>query len=501
MTRAWVEARGLDVDTLEGRPLLRGLSVALADEQVAVVGRNGVGKSTLLALLSGETPHPRVVRRGRSLWVRQELGDEAAALRRAAALVERQGDGPWRRAAAEAGLRPLDELRAGALSPGERRKLALITALLEEPDLLLLDEPGEDLDEAGLAWLEARLRRWRRGLVVVSHDRRLLNCFQHFFVMAESGCRHVPGSFTAVEDQLGLEQAGRQVRYLEQLSRLSAEEADDLRVRRRRLRKKALGRLHELKRCTPRSRLNLKRSGAQVSQARVAAIRDARIGAVRSWARAARRSLAVELPLRLTPPALPPDDGRPLVLLEGVGLSRGGRALFDGVDLRLGRERVAVLGPNGAGKTSLLQVMLGRLTPDRGAAWARRDRIGVIDQGTAEWRSDDTLLARLAAVCPGSPAELAELLIAHRFPLPLAERPLRSLSPGERARAALICLFQRRPAVELIVLDEPTCSLDRVGAAALAEALRAWPGGLVLASHDRGLVEAVGVERRVVLGA
>ena len=83
------------------------------------------------------------------------------------------------------------------------------------------------------------------------------------------------------------------------------------------------------------------------------------------------------------------------------------------------------------------------------------------------------------------------LLVAHKFPLGLAERPLRSLSPGERTRAALICLFQRSPAVELLVLDEPTFSLDLVGQRALTNALKAWPGGLLVASHDRAFLAAI----------
>src|SRR5690606_14409978 len=94
--------------------------------------------------------------------------------------------------------------------------------------------------------------------------------------------------------------------------------------------------------------------------------------------------------------------------------------------------------------------------------------------------------------------ELAERIVAHGFPLALAERPLRSLSPGERVRAALICLFQQ-PSVELLVLDEPSHALDFVGVAALERSLRAWPGGLVVVSHDRELLDAIGFEQRIEL--
>ena len=108
---------------------------------------------------------------------------------------------------------------------------------------------------------------------------------------------------------------------------------------------------------------------------------------------------------------------------------------------------------------------------------------------------DDTLLGYLRGGDPSlSPEAAAALVVAHRFPLALGGRPLRSLSPGERARAALICLFRRTPPVEVLLLDEPTYSLDLVGQRAMTAALRAWPGGLVVASHDRSFLSAIGVD-------
>ena len=116
------------------------------------------------------------------------------------------------------------------------------------------------------------------------------------------------------------------------------------------------------------------------------------------------------------------------------------------------------------------------------------------------WRCDESLITRLSEAGPAATADgVAGVVVAHRFPLALATRPMRSLSPGERTRAALICLFERRPAVELLVLDEPTNGLDRVAVAALVDALRRWPGGLVVASHDAAFVAAVGVERVVAM--
>jgi ATPase subunit of ABC transporter with duplicated ATPase domains len=367
-------------------------------------------------------------------------------------------------------------------------------AKLAAPELLLLDEPTQDLDAVAEAWLSDWLSSWPGALIVTSHSRALLSRFEHFFIVAESGCRYIAGSFDDVQRQLEREEDEQQRRYVEHLHTLEEQERHHLRIVQRRKRKKNVGRLHELRRRTSRARLNQKRADAQESQAKAAKIRRDRIEKMRGWAKATRAAMTVKLPLEALVTALPEHDGLDNIALTGVAVG------FERIDVRIGRERVAVVGPNGSGKTTLLRVMLGELAPSEGVASCRIERIGSIAQGATDWMSNDSLLERLFADSDcKSLDEAAQLLLAHRFPLALAERPMSSLSPGERVRAALICLVRRSPTVELLVLDEPTLSLDFVGLAALQAALRAWPGGLVVASHDREFVDAIGIEQLIVL--
>ena len=504
---ALLEVSELRVDTPTGRPLFRQLTLSLEREQVALIGRNGVGKSTLLHILAGNRAPDggSVVHRVAPLLVSQDTDDEQMAdiVHR---LCEReQGDRLVGRQLARersaAGLPPFSQLAGRAhFSRGEARKLRLLDALLAQPELLLLDEPTQDLDQRGVDWLARRLCRWRQGLLVVSHDRRLLQQFRHFFVVAESGCRYLPGSLHELEQFLERADADRQRQYARNLEKLARAEQHHETLCRRRQRKKNVGRLHELRRATSRARLNEKRSYAQESQARAARIRANRIAAVRGWAHATRRALAVQLPLELLVPDLGPNDATDIIALQEVSAKVAGRELFAGLDVCIGRERLAVTGPNGAGKTTLLGLMLGRLSTTSGVARRRRRRIGAIAQGAGDWMSENSLLSHLSDIDPhASPEDLARLLVGHRFPLALAERPLRSLSPGERVRAALICLFRQTPAIDMLVLDEPTYSLDFVGASALRRVLAAWPGGLVVASHDREFLQAVGIERSLEL--
>jgi ATPase subunit of ABC transporter with duplicated ATPase domains len=336
---------------------------------------------------------------------------------------------------------------------------------------LLLDEPTRDLDEGGLRWLLDWLQDYEGWLVVASHDRRLLRSFDRFLIVAESGCRCFAGSFDDLERDLERERVEEERRYLRKLNMLADAEEKNEAIIRRRARKKRLGRLHEERRSPTRGQLYGNKSYAEASQGKAAKIRNARMTAVREWVRSSRRALAVELPLTMLMPVLPKDDGRDLIALDRIHLKRS--------------DRLGVMGPNGAGKTTLLQAMLRR---------ADRSRVGSIAQGASDWTLPDSLLQKLAV----SPDEIARILVAHKFPLALAERPLASLSPGERVRAAFICLMQQE--IELLVLDEPTDSLDLLGARALAEGLRAWPGGLVIATHDAELLEAAGVQRVLRLG-
>jgi ATPase subunit of ABC transporter with duplicated ATPase domains len=462
--QALIELTDVSVQTPTGRALFEGLNLTIGNEHVALVGRNGVGKSTLLALLAGEiqATSGQVRVRSRPHYVAQA-----------------------------------DEL-SQPLSRGELRKLALELAQASRAEILLLDEPTLHLDDDAVEWLRAWLKAAPGCVIVASHDRRLLGDMRHFLVLSEAGGHYFGGSLEELEAHLEAEHEAHEQRYVRNLNRLAEREAHTAKVARRKARKKRSGRCRELDRATPRIRLNQKRDHAQVSHGRLAKLREARLVALRGWTQATRRALNVTLSLELPLPDLPPDSGQELLSLRAVSASAGGRTLFEALNLRLGRERVAVVGPNGSGKTTLLEIMLAQRRPQHGFARADLSKIGWIEQGGRNWLRDESLREHLLDL--GIAADdSARLLVAHRFPLALAERPLKSLSPGERARAALIALFARAPAVELLILDEPTFSLDLVGLRALTQALRLWPGGLVVASHDRGFLAELGVDRVIQL--
>ena len=164
MPASLIETSQLSMSTPSGRLLFQGLNLSLEAERVALIGRNGVGKSTLLEVLAGvQTPQAgRVVRRTVPYLVSQ--------------LQDPQG-----------------------MSHGELRKQRLLEARQAAPEMLLLDEPTQDLDTAGIAWLRGWLRGWKGGALVASHDAALLQDFEHFFVLSESGARYFRGALAELE--------------------------------------------------------------------------------------------------------------------------------------------------------------------------------------------------------------------------------------------------------------------------------------------------------------
>ena len=350
-----------------------------------------------------------------------------------------------------------DVLLQDACSPGEQRKLHLLAARKARPELLILDEPTSDLDEHGIDWLRRWLSEWSRGLLLVSHNRMLLRQFQHFFLIAESGCRYLPGGFKEVEKCLETEALRKQRQYVSNLNALIRKEEKNERVNNRHDRKKNRGRLNELGRCPSKAKLNEKRSYAQVKQGRRKKLWRKRISASQEWAKATRRALDVQLDLKLIAPQQPIGTPTEIVKANRVTAVMDGREIFSPVSLCVRRsDRIVVSGRNGAGKTTLLTMLSGQRQPDQGRVVGDFSRIGMIEQGAANWKSDCGLTENLQAVCDATLEEVAEILVGHRFPFGLAQRPLKSLSPGERVRAALICLYHRSPAIELLMLDEPT---------------------------------------------
>ena len=493
---------------IAGAPLLRGVSFKLERrERMTIAGRNGAGKTTLLRMLAGETTldggelsiaknvrvalHDQRPPRDRGRVLREYLlsgctaelavearlatletemaqgATDAATLdryARAQGELEHHGGYRWRDRATEVarGLGFHDEdLERGlaSFSGGELTRASLARALATRPDLLLLDEPTNHLDIESLEWLEQALVSLDAAIALVAHDRWFLETVGTSVLELEAGrSRFFPGSWHAWR----AEQAARELALGRAIERQEAEVA-------------------RLERFVARWGAGTR---ARQAQSRVKAL-DKIERIERDPSDGASLSFQFEAPAR---------SGRVTFELEDARIEVGTPAivLLEHAQLWLERgEHVSLVGPNGSGKTTLIETLTGQRPLAAGKLRTGHNvTVGFLSQHADELGSQGTVLEATQRATALTPNKARALLGRFLFGGDQAEKPLAGLSGGERRRLSLAILVNS--GANVLILDEPTNHLDLESREALEDALSAFRGSLILVSHDRALLDAVG---------
>ena len=518
---------GLAYRSPDGRTLFENMTLAFGRERTGLVGRNGVGKTTLVRLIVGDVAPAAgaAVVRGRLAVLRQanappagatlgDLLDVAAPL----AMLNRieAGEGtdadlaaadwllPARLEAALARMGLADmalDRPAHALSGGQVTRARIAGLMLAEPDLIILDEPTNNLDAEGRAAVAGLLETWAGGALVISHDRALLGQMDRIVELSSLGARVYGGGYALYAERRAAEAAGA-ARDLETAARRVAQvEREAQAAGERKARRDAAGQRSRLKRDMPKMWLDGQAERAENSAHRQSQLterlrQDAEqdLEAARAQVEQARR-LAFKLP----PSNLAP--GQRVLAFEDVGFAWPGAAdLLDAVSFRLeGPERVALRGPNGAGKSTLIRLATGELTPSRGRI-VRGVAAVVLDQRAAVLNDHETLLENFRRLNPDADDNAAHAALARFvFRNAAALKTAATLSGGERLRAALACVLMAARPPQFIILDEPSNHLDLESIEAVESALAGYDGALLIASHDEAFLEALGVTGRIEL--
>jgi ATPase subunit of ABC transporter with duplicated ATPase domains len=374
--------------------------------------------------------------------------------------------------------------------------------LIDKPDLILLDEPTNDLDRAGRDMVAHFIADWPGAVVVASHDRALLEHVDRIVELSPVRVRIFGGgwsAFAAARDaeQQRLAAAVGQAEAELRETRLGAQVA-----RERQARRESGGRTFAKSGSAPRISLGLAKRRAEATTGQVNATGARMIGEAEGKLDAARREVEQVTPLSIVLPATGLPRNRTVLRMEDVVLGRGGRSLFGPLNFAVtGPERVVIEGPNGAGKTSLMKLITGEVEPTSGTV-VRGVEAGYLDQHVALLNDSATIFDNLRASHPDlteneSYAALARFAFRNRE----ASRIVGELSGGERLRAGLACILSGAAPPQLLLLDEPTNHLDVNTIEILENALRDFDGCIILASHDPAFLKAIGVARAIDIAA
>ncbi|WP_107644964.1 ATP-binding cassette domain-containing protein, partial [Streptomyces sp. Ru87] len=384
----------------------------------------------------------------------------------------------------------------GELSGGESVLLRLAALLLRRPDVLLLDEPTNNLDLAARRRLYDAVTSWPKVMVVVSHDRELLELVDQIAELRDGAVRWYGGNFSAYREALETEQeaAQRVVRAAEgDVKRQKRELAEAQTKLSRRVR---YGNKMYANKREPKIVMNARKREAQVSAGKHRLMHAAKLEEAKERLDEAADAVRDDDEIRVDLPHTAVPAGRTVLTLREVELPHG--AAVPAFDVR-GPERIALVGRNGAGKSTLLRAIAGQLEPVAGEVRAEvpvrhlPQRLDVLDDGLSV--ADN--VARFAPAATGNRirAQLARFL----FRGARADQLAGTLSGGERFRATLAALMLAEPAPQLLLLDEPTNNLDMSGVERLTAALESYRGALVVAGHDLPFLRGLGITRWVRL--
>lgn len=511
----------------DGRTLVPNIDLNFASERTGLVGRNGVGKTTLLNLIAGDrSPGSGVTVNGTVGVLRQSVqntdGETIVDLfgaRAAMALLQR----------AEAGQATSDEL-AGAdwalearitaalasvgldlsigtslakLSGGQVTRVRLAALIVARPDTLVLDEPTNNLDRDGRTAVIHFLDDWRGGAIIVSHDRELLEGMDAIVELTSLGATRYGGNWSHYRRSKELELGAARRGLADAEKRLAnldrkAQDAAEAKAR-----KDAGGRKKRAKGDMPRILSGARKDRSEDTGGERRRVTDRRRVQALEDSRIARSRIEILQPFTVDIPATQLPAGRTVLQIDGVsaGYDPAIPILRDFSLSLSGPERVAIVGPNGSGKTTLLRLLGGQLQP-----WAGTVRVMttfvVFDQTVGLLDPATSVLDNFRRINPAAGEMACRASLAQfMFRADAAEQTIASLSGGQLLRAGLACVLGGPVPPSLLIMDEPTNHLDVDSIETIEAGLRAYDGALLVVSHDETFLEAIGVSRKILLGA
>ena len=521
----------------DGAPVLCGLTVLFGPGRTGLIGVNGSGKSTLLKLIAGELrPGSGAVRaRGEVGYLPQAIalgtrrtvsdllgitgarealhaieagetgeaafvavGDDWDVEERARAWLDRLGLGSL----------GLDD-RVERLSGGETILVTLAALFLRRPEIMLLDEPTNNLDLDARRRLYDAVASWSGVMVIVSHDRELLGLVDQIADLSGGEIRMYGGNLVAYEELLAAEQAAAARAVTVAAAEVRREHRDFVDAQVKQARRDRMGRKVAASGSLPRIVSYARKRAAQETAGRSRDLHAERLQAARERLDEAEQSVRDDAEIRVELPGTTVPAGRTVLTVTGLTgphwhPASGVDHAAAGVDpapgmladlIVRGPERIALVGPNGAGKTTLLRAIAG-LAGRPGIEVRLGGVVGYLPQRLDILDDSLSVVDNVRAAAPAASVnEVRASLARFLFRGERADRLAGTLSGGERFRAVLAALLLTQPAPQLLLLDEPTNNLDMASVRQLSQALEGYRGAIVVASHDVPFLGSAGISR------
>lgn len=512
--------------------LFEDLSLALGPEKTGLVGRNGVGKSTLLKLILGTlvSDMGSIEVLGRVAYCPQQLeikpektladvfgvADKLQALQR---IIQGSVDetdfllvnDDWnlqeriQQQLTELGLSHLNlDRKFSTLSGGERTRIVLAKAFLAKPDFIVLDEPTNNLDAASREFLYAAIKQWQGGMLVVSHDRTLLNLMERIIELTSLGIKNYGGNYDYFVEQNAINRIASERELFDAKKELQKTKSSIQSRHESQEQKDSYGRRQFLAGKLDKITANSSKGRSEKTQNRHAKLNESLLKVAEEKLQAAKAKIEIAHEINIAMPSTFVPNGKMVLEIEDLVFGYEGdvKPIIKDFNLKvMGPEHIALLGNNGSGKTTLVKLMLGELKPVSGYISLGVRYVNYLDQHANLLDPNLSILDNFIKLNPAINTTDARFYLADfLFRGMAALKLVKDLSGGEQLRAVLACVLMSQHPPQLLILDEPTNHLDLDSITSIESALKHYQGALLVISHDHKFLDNIKISRTIWIG-
>lgn len=501
-------ADNISFEARAGFPIFKNLSFSLNGEKSGLVGKNGTGKTTLLRLLVGELePTEGKIQSGVKItYLPQDY--QLDLTQTIAEILDLKSSNDY--GIEDKAIKYFEKLnfknpdfsrQLKTLSGGERMKVVLVKLLISKPDFIILDEPTNNLDHDSKSAVYELIRNWGKGLLVVSHDRELLNLLDQMLELTPKGLSIYGGNYDSYKEQKELEEEAQEKHLITAKEDLKKTKRQAQKTKEKQEKRSAAGKKFRDTGSQPKIILNTMRQWAEKTSSRLKKLHREKMEEAEENFKEAKEKILPKNKINVDLSGTAVPAGKLVVEMEDVSFSYpDGGGLFKDFNLAIhGPARIAINGPNGSGKTTLVRLILGELEPLSGEIFLGVERFAYLDQNTLILDNEKKLVENVKEISGLEDDEARVWLARFLFRADTAFKKAGVLSGGEQMRAVLACILAGEKPPQLLILDEPTNNLDLDSIERIESALLNFRGTLIVISHDREFLDNVGVEREINL--